>query len=127
MKVRRIFGVVAIVVIVLLILRHTDGYSDYPTQVVNSEQPNDTYLDALLKASGYEGKQIDAPNINKQESTRITNTLQAAGYRPTPPTGDIVRLEHSEPPVQQSVDNQPVIYILLFGALLAGVGFVVLK
>ena len=55
---------------------------DWPTQIVSSEQPTDTYLDSLLKAAGYQGKKIDEPNPNLFESTRVKKTLDQNGYAP---------------------------------------------
>ena len=77
-----LYGVSAFLVVVLLILSNTDGYLDYPTTVINSEQLNDTYLDSLLKAAGYEGKKVDGPNPNLFESTRLKKTLDQNGYAP---------------------------------------------
>ena len=77
---RGLYGVSAFLVVVLLILSNTDGYLDYPTTVINSEQANDTYLDSLLKAAGYEGKKVYVPNPNLFESTRLKKTLDQHGY-----------------------------------------------
>jgi len=78
----RLVGLVAFVAIVLLMLSNTDGYYDYAVTVINSEQANDTYLDSLLKAAGYQGKKIDEPNPNLFESRRLEKTLEANGYAP---------------------------------------------
>lgn len=78
----RLLGISALIIVVLFILKNTEGYMDWPTQIVNSEQANDTYLDSLLKAAGYQGKKIDEPNPNLFESTRIKKTLDQNGYAP---------------------------------------------
>jgi hypothetical protein len=77
-----LLGLVAFVTVVLLMLSNTDGYYDYAVTVINSEQANDTYLDSLLKAAGYQGKKIDDPNPNLFESRRLEKTLEANGYAP---------------------------------------------
>ena len=80
MKAKYLF-VAAIVVVVLFTLKNTEGYADWPTQVLASEQANDTYLEALLKRLGYAGKRVDGPDVNRMESTRLTRTLDQNGYR----------------------------------------------
>jgi hypothetical protein len=78
----RLLGISALIIVVLFILNNTEGYMDWPTQIVSSEQPTDTYLDSLLKAAGYQGKKIDEPNPNLFESTRVKKTLDQNGYAP---------------------------------------------
>jgi hypothetical protein len=80
MKAKHVF-VAAIVVVVLFMLKNTEGYADWPTQVLASEQANDTYLEALLKRMGYAGKRVDGPDVNRMESTRLAQTLDRNGYR----------------------------------------------
>lgn len=79
----------ATVVVVLFNLKNTDGYYPWPTQVDNSEQANDDYLESLLRAGGYQGKYVAPPNVNKQESQRLNATLRANGYAEIPMTGEV--------------------------------------
>ncbi len=56
-------------------MRKSDGYHNYATTVINSEQPNDPYLEWLLKGYGYEGKYVVSPDYNLKESTRLNKML----------------------------------------------------
>lgn len=85
----RLIAIAAAVVVVLFTLKNTDGYYPWPTQVVPSEQANDSYLEMLLRSSGYEGKYIAPPNVNLQESQRLNATLRASGYAEIPMTGEV--------------------------------------
>ena len=76
-------------VVVLFILKNTEGYYPWPTQVDNSEQANNDYLESLLRAGGYQGKYIRPPDVNKQESQRLNATLRANGYAEIPMTGEM--------------------------------------
>ena len=120
---RRVFAAAAAVavVVVLFILRNTDGYHDYPTQVVSAEQPNDTFLERLMTAAGYEGKQINAPDYNLRESTYLTRTVGAKtsteDIRAAPP-------QLAQPRSEQRTNNT-VVYILLgFAAFLAAISYI---
>lgn len=105
----------------LAILARKDGYGDYPVQVVNSEQANDNYLEALLKRAGFEGKRVDAPNFHLQESTLLTRKLEKNDYAVNPPTKMIVAPPvFADAPTPPPRDNRYVIAILLFVALLFG-------
>jgi hypothetical protein len=85
----RIFAVLAAVVVVLFMLKNTEGYYPWPTKVNPSEQANDYYLENLLRANGYEGKYIEPTNTNLQESRRLNATLRATGYAEIPMTQEI--------------------------------------
>lgn len=65
---------------ILYRLRGRAGYHDYPTTVISAEQPNDNYLEWLLRGRGYEGKRVTEPDYNLRESTRLNNTLEKNGY-----------------------------------------------
>lgn len=54
-----------------MLRRVRDGYHDYPTTVISAEQPNDNYLEWLLRGRGYEGKRVVEPDYNLRESTRL--------------------------------------------------------
>jgi hypothetical protein len=123
MKKSRVFAVAvaAAVVVVLFILRNTDGYHDYPTQVVSAEQANNTFLERLMTAAGYEGKQINAPDYNLRESTYLTRTVGAKtsteDIRAAPP-------QLAQPRSEQRTNNT-VVYILLgFAAFLAAISYI---
>lgn len=110
-----------LVIAALAILARKDGYHDYPTQVVDSEQANDTYLNALLKSAGFEGKRTDAPNYNLQESTLLTRKLEKNDYAVNPPTKMFVAPPvFADAPTPPPRDNRYVIAILLSVALLFG-------
>jgi len=85
----RLIAAAAVVVVVLFMLKNTEGYYPWPTQVDNSEQANNDYLESLLRASGYQGKYVAPPNVNKQESQRLNATLRANGYAEIPMTGEL--------------------------------------
>ena len=76
----RLIAIASTVVVVLFMLKNTDGY-----QISG----NNDYLDSLLRASGYQGKYVAPPNVNLQESQRMNNTLRANGYAEIPMTGEI--------------------------------------
>lgn len=102
---------------------------DWPTQINNSEQANDTYLESILKAGGFQGKYVVPPNPNTQESIRLNNTLRANGYAEIPMSGKIqvVKTEFSVPstPQETLLKTNPYtnILILLFVSILALVVF----
>lgn len=126
---RSLYYISAAIVIVLFILKNTDGYMDWPTQINNSEQANDTYLESILKAGGFQGKYVVPPNPNTQESIRLNNTLRANGYAEIPMSGKIqvVKTEFSVPstPQETLLKTNPYtnILILLFVSILALVVF----
>ena len=117
-----LYGVAMLVIAALAILARKDGYGDYPVQVIDSEQANDTYLNALLKSAGFEGKRVDAPNYNLQESTLLTRRLEKNDYAVNAPTKTLlpppVFADAPTPPPQ---DNRYVIAILLSVALVFGI------
>ena len=111
-----------LVIAALAILARKDAYHDYPTQVVDSEQANDTYLNALLKSAGFEGKRVDAPNYNLQESTLLTRRLEKNDYAVNPPTKTLIPPPvFGDAPTPPPRDNRYVIAILLSVALVFGI------
>ena len=115
---RSLYCISAAVVVVLFILKNTDGYKDWPTQINNSEQANDNYLESMLKAAGFQGKYVVPPNPNTQESIRLNNTLRANGYAEIPMSGEIqvIKTEFSVPstPQETLLKTNPYTNILLF-------------
>jgi hypothetical protein len=69
-----------LLVVVGLCISKNDGYQTYATTVINSEQPNDPYLEWLLKGYGYEGKRVVDPDYNLKESTRLKTMLSNNNY-----------------------------------------------
>jgi len=120
------------VVVVLFMLKNTDGYHDWPTQVVASEQANDNYLESLLRTVGYEGKYVVPPNVNLQESQRMNNTLRANGYAEIPMTGELQAVsipfsaDSTVPAAAASRNYTYLIMLFLCIALAGGVGLYVL-
>jgi hypothetical protein len=78
--------VLLLLVVIALCMRKNDGYHNYATTVINSEQPNDPYLEWLLKGYGYEGKRVVDPDYNTQESTRLNKMLSMNNYYSQPGT-----------------------------------------
>jgi hypothetical protein len=116
-----LYGVAMLVIAALAILAQKDGYGDYPVQVIDSEQANDNYLEALLKSAGFEGKRVDAPNYNLQESTLLTRRLEKNDYAVNPPTKMVVAPPvFADAPRPPPRDNRYVITILLSVALIFG-------
>lgn len=89
MKKLYILVIVVVVICVLLGSGIIHGFHDYPTQVIHSDQPNDSYLEALMKWRGYEGKKVSPPNPNLMESQRLTNRLKSNNYYSQPATPTI--------------------------------------
>jgi len=116
------------VVVVLFMLKNTEGYYPWPTQVDNSEQANDTYLEMLLRAGGYQGKYIVPPNVNKQESQRLNATLRANGYAEIPMTGEVraVSIPFTADAPAAPKNHTYLIILFLCIALIGGVGLYVL-
>ena len=121
------------VVVVLFMLKNTEGYYPWPTQVDNSEQANDDYLESLLRAGGYQGKYVAPPNVNKQESQRLNATLRASGYAEIPMTGKLRAVSipftaDSPVPVPAAASRNYTYLIALFMciALAGGVGLYIL-
>jgi len=119
-------------VVVLFMLKNTEGYYPWPTQVDNSEQANDNYLESLLKAAGYESKYVAPPNVNLQESQRMNNTLRANGYAEIPMTGEVraVSIPFSAdspvPAAAASRNYRYLIVLFLCITLAGGVGLYIL-
>jgi hypothetical protein len=121
----RLIAIAAAVVVVLFTLKNTDGYYPWPTEVIPSEQANDDYLESLLKAAGYEGKYVAPPNVNKQESQRLNNTLRASGYAEIPMTGEMRAVSipfTTDAPLPLEKDYSYLIVLFLCIALLGGIG-----
>jgi hypothetical protein len=121
----RLIAIAAAVVVVLFTLKNTDGYYPWPTEVVPSEQANDDYLESLLKAAGYEGKYVAPPNVNKQESQRLNNTLRASGYAEIPMTGEVRAVSipfTADAPLTAEKNYSYLIVMFLCIALLGGIG-----
>ena len=89
MKKLHILIIIVVLVCVLLGFGIIHGFHDYPTQVIHSDQPNDSYLEALMKWRGYEGKKVSPPNPNLMESQRLTNRLKSNNYFTQPATPTI--------------------------------------
>jgi len=124
----RLIAIAAAVVVVLFTLKNTDGYYPWPTQVDNSEQANDTYLESLLRAGGYQGKYIAPPDVNKQESQRLNATLRASGYAEIPMTGEVravsIPFTADAPAAPRNYTYLIVLFLCI--ALLGGVGLYIL-
>jgi hypothetical protein len=120
----------ATVVVVLFMLKNTEGYYPWPTQVDNSEQANDDYLEMLLRSSGYEGKYVAPPNVNKQESQRLNATLRANGYAEIPMTGEVravsIPFSADSPAPAASRNYTYLIALFLCIALAGGIGLYIL-
>ena len=71
----RLALILLLLIVIGLCIRKPDGYHDYATTVINSEQPNDPYLEWLLKGYGYQGKRVVDPDYNLKESTRLNKML----------------------------------------------------
>ena len=89
MKKLYILVILVVVICVLLGSGIIHGFHDYPTQVIHSDQPNDSYLEALMKWRGYEGKKVSPPNPNLMEYERLTNRLKSNNYFTQPATPTI--------------------------------------
>jgi len=94
-----------------------DGYHDYPTTVIHSEQPNDSYLEALLKWNGYQGKKVSEPRYGSKESERLTKTLEKNGYKVAPMTPMIERNESNTDTTNQD-SNTVVLGVVMAGIVL---------
>jgi len=109
-------------------LKNIEPYYPWPTQVDNSEQANDDYLESLLKAAGYQGKYVAPPNVNKQESQRLNATLRASGYAEIPMTGEVraVSIPFTADAPAAPKNHTYLIILFLCIALIGGIGLYVL-
>ena len=73
-------------------MRKSDGFYNYATTVINSEQSNDPYLEWLLKGRGYEGKRVVDPDYHLKESTRLNKMLSNNNYFSQPATPTLVAM-----------------------------------
>jgi len=76
----RLALILLLLVVIELCIRKPDGYHNYATTAINSEQPNDPYLEWLLKGYGYKGKYVVSPDYNLKESTRLNKMLSNNNY-----------------------------------------------
>ena len=83
---RKLFILLLIAALLGCLFNNRDGYHNYATAVISSEQPNDVYLQWLLKGYGYEGKRVVDPDYNMQESTRLNKMLSMNNYYSQPAT-----------------------------------------
>lgn len=72
---RKLLILLLIAALLVCLFNNRDGYHNYATTAINSEQPNDPYLEWLLKGYGYKGKYVVGPDYNLKESTRLNKML----------------------------------------------------